>query len=142
MTATDAVKLAELWARRLITERQHAAGVMWRGDWLECQAELHARGFEHRRPKRMRLCGVKEDTFSMAAVARRRFHRANLALGPMRLVMARVVLEELSTATVALELGCEQRAVLPIVRLGLGELVQFYQLSAVDTAASPILQAG
>jgi hypothetical protein len=124
-SATD--KLTTLQLRRHVTAAQAAAGRMWRGDWLEGQTGLRARGFAVRQVR------SGEVGLDLRAVARQRFRQAAARLGAVREICHAVVIEERDTAVVARELGENGRAILPMVRRGLAVLAEFYEVE--DAAA-------
>jgi hypothetical protein len=115
-------RLEALLARGLLTALQCRAAQMWRGDYLAGDLATRARGSQPR------LAGGRLDQggLDMRAVARRRFRQAAIRLGPVRQVCQAVVIEERATELVALELGEDKRAILPMVRRGLEVLVPFY----------------
>lgn len=115
-------KIDFYFARGSITAKQARAGRMWKGDFDE-QASLRHRGFERRPAASSRHDGLHMPTFS-----RMRYRQAGDALGPLRHLAFAIIIEERDAVELAEEMSEPIGAIVPMLRMALNRLVDFYEV--------------
>lgn len=111
-----------------ITRRQCSAGILWAEDWLAGCTSLR-----HRGTTRTPRGGPGEPSLDYRAVARERFRKGRVALGPLYDITFRVCCEDMPARDYTDQRGETHQSAMPILRMALDVLVKFYDLAEDET---------